>query len=119
MFGVVKRSFTQCLWKGHTHRSNIMFQCDLHYQCCACTTAVLKCYGVGVQSPPPPAPRGATIISWTPPTWGGTVTTLGGGLQGGQKVGFGEMSDEHSESAKSWGSGVQGRMRHRQGPGCH
>ena len=52
-FGVVKRSFTQCLWKGHMHRSNIMFQHDLHYQCCACTAAVLKCYGLVVQSPPP------------------------------------------------------------------
>ena len=70
LFGVIKRSFTQCLWKGHAHRSNIMFQCDSHYRCCACTAAVLKCCGLVVQSPPPPP-------------WGGTVTTLGARLQGG------------------------------------
>ena len=54
LFGVVKRSFTQCLWKGHAHRSNIMFQCGSHYPCCACTAAVLKCCGSVMQSPPPP-----------------------------------------------------------------
>ena len=51
-FGVVKRSFTQCLWKRHTHRRNIMFQCDSHHRCCACTAAVLKCCSWVVQSPP-------------------------------------------------------------------
>ena len=49
LFGVGKRSFTQCLWKGHVHRSNIMFQCDSHYRCCACTATVLKCYSLVVQ----------------------------------------------------------------------
>ena len=26
-----------------------MFQCDSHYRCCACTAAILKCYGLVVQ----------------------------------------------------------------------
>ena len=68
LFGVGQRSFTQCLWKGQGHQSNIMFQCDSHYRCCACTAAVLKCYGLVVQSPPPK---------------GGTVTTLGGDCKWG------------------------------------
>ena len=42
------------LWNGPTHRNNIMFQCDSHYQGCACTAAVLKCYCLWVQ---PPTPR--------------------------------------------------------------
>ena len=68
-----KGGFTQCPWKGHAHRSNIMFQCDSHHRCCACTAAVLKCYGLVVQS----QPGGG----------GGGVTTLGGGaLQGGGMV---------------------------------
>ena len=53
LFGVVKRIFTQCLWKGHLHRNNIMSQCDSHYRCCACTATVLKCYSLAVQSRPP------------------------------------------------------------------
>ena len=32
------------------HRSNIMFQCDSHYRCCACIAAVVKCYSLVVQS---------------------------------------------------------------------
>ena len=64
LFGVVKGSFTQCLWKGHVHRSGIMFHSDSHHQCCACTAAVLKCYGLVVQSShPPPPPRGGTVTS--------------------------------------------------------
>ena len=43
-----------------------MFQCDSHYRCCACTAAILKCYGLVVQ-----------------PLGGGTVTTLEGKLPGG------------------------------------
>ena len=54
LFGVAKRCFTQCLWKGHVHRSNIIFQCDSHYRCCACTAAVLKRYGLVVQYSPTP-----------------------------------------------------------------
>ena len=30
-----------------------MLQCDSHYRCCACAAAVLKCYGLVVQPPPP------------------------------------------------------------------
>ena len=54
LFGLEKRSFTQCLWKGHAHGSDIMFQCDAHHWRCACTAAVLKCHGLVVQPPPPP-----------------------------------------------------------------
>ena len=62
LFGVVKRSITQCLWKGHAHRSNIMFQCDSHYRCCACTATIFKCYSLVVRSPPPP--RGELSQHW-------------------------------------------------------
>ena len=73
LFGVVKRSFTQCPWKAHAHRSNIMFQCDSHYRCCACTAEVLKRYGLVVQSPPPPP-------------IGGNRHDIGGRLQRGRQV---------------------------------
>ena len=73
LFGVVKRSFTQRLRKGHAHRSNIMFQCDSHYRCCACTAALLKCYGLVV--PSPPSPGGGPSLCDPPPPSGGGVTT--------------------------------------------
>ena len=111
LFGVVKRSFTQCRWKGHAHRSNITFQCDSLDRCCACTAAVFKCCDLVVQSPRPPPPRGGdrrlvpppplgpmTICvchgglcelsircSWPP--WGGNRHNIWGRLQGGRKVG--------------------------------
>ena len=78
LFAVVKRSFTQCLWRGHAHRSNVMFQCDSHYRCCACIAAVLKCYGWWCYS----TPQGGKRHFVTPPPpwgepsqyWGGKIT---------------------------------------------
>ena len=83
---VIKRSFTTCLWKGHAHRSNITFHFSIssfNFRCCACTAAVLKRYGLVVQSPPPfQAGNRHFMTTPPPPLWGGTATTLGGRLQG-------------------------------------
>ena len=60
---------------GHPHRSNIMFQCNSQYRCCACTAAVFE---VVVQFPPPSL-RDPPPLPW----WGGTVTTVGEITSGG------------------------------------
>ena len=41
LFRLVKRSFIQCLWKGHMHNGNIMFQWDCNHQRFACNAAVI------------------------------------------------------------------------------
>ena len=74
--------YIQCLWKGHTRKSNIVFQCDSHYRGCACTAAVLKCYGLVVQSIPPPGGGG-----------GGLSRRWGGDYKGGVRYGLGYSSD--------------------------
>ena len=62
-------------------QTNVMFQCDSYYQCCACTAAVLKCYGLVVQPPPPPLPSGGIAqpnteaLCQPPPPLGHFVTS--------------------------------------------
>ena len=57
-----------------------MFQCDSHYRCCACTAAVLKCYGLVV---PPPPPQGGEPSFREPPPWGEPSRHLGGDYKRG------------------------------------
>ena len=59
MFGTTLAARVACCWRlllvPHPLdlSSCFMFQCNPHCWCCACTAAVLKCYGLVVQSPPP------------------------------------------------------------------
>ena len=63
-----------------------MFQCNSHYQCCACTAAVLKCCGLVAHPPPPPRGGGNCHFVTAPPLGGNRHDIGGGGLQGGRKV---------------------------------
>ena len=63
--------------------SCFMFQCDSHDRCCACTAAVLKWYGLVVQSLRGGGGGYRHFVTAPPPGRGGPSRHWGGGENGG------------------------------------